>query len=69
MSDSVNQFAFENRFGRACHENIAAGLPSELDAQLGSLCRAGDEAGVPTPVLDLTHSLLVPREAAARGRS
>ena len=49
--------------------DIASGLPSELDAQLGSLCRAGDEAGVPTPVLDLTHSLLVPREAAARGRS
>ena len=49
--------------------DIASGLPSELDAQLGSLCRAGDEAGVPTPVLDLTHSLLVPRESAARGRS
>ena len=46
--------------------DIAAGLPSELDAQLGALCRAGDEAGVPTPVLDLAHSVLAPREAVAR---
>ena len=46
--------------------DIAAGLPSELDAQLGALCRAGDEAGVPTPVLDLAHCVLAPREAAAR---
>ena len=48
--------------------DIAAGLPSELDAQLGALCRAGDEAGVPTPVLDLAHSVLAPQEAAARAR-
>ena len=48
--------------------DIAAGLPSELDAQLGALCRAGDEAGVPTPVLDLTYCVLAPREAAARAR-
>ena len=46
--------------------DIAAGLPSELDAQLGALCRAGDEVGVPTPVLDLAHSVLAPREAVAR---
>ena len=46
--------------------DIASGLPSELDAQLGALCRAGDEAGVPTPVLDLALSVLAPREAAAR---
>ena len=49
--------------------DIASGLPSELDAQLGALCRAGDEAGVPTPVLDLAHSVLVPREAIARARA
>ena len=48
--------------------DIAAGLPSELDAQLGALCRAGDEAGVPTPVLDLAYCVLAPREAAARAR-
>ena len=48
--------------------DIAAGLPSELDAQLGALCRAGDEAGVATPVLDLAHCVLAPREAAARAR-
>ena len=49
--------------------DIAAGLPSELDAQLGSLCRAGDEAGVPTPVLNLAHTVLAPREAIARSRA
>ena len=46
--------------------DIASGLPSELDAQLGALCRAGDEVGVPTPLLDLALSVLAPREAAAR---
>ena len=46
--------------------DIASGLPSELDAQLGSVCRAGDSTGVPTPVLDLAHSVLAPREAAVR---
>ncbi|WP_167146125.1 ketopantoate reductase C-terminal domain-containing protein [Actinomyces sp. ZJ308] len=48
--------------------DIAAGLPSELDAQLGAVCRAGDETGVPTPVLDLAHAVLAPREAGARAR-
>ena len=48
--------------------DIAAGLPSELDAQLGSVCRAGDSTGVPTPVLDLARAVLAPREAAARTR-
>ena len=48
--------------------DIAAGLPSELDAQLGSVCRAGDSTGVPTPVLDLACAVLAPREAAARAR-
>ena len=48
--------------------DIASGLPSEFDAQLGAVCRAGDEAGVPTPVLDLAHCVLAPREAAARAR-
>ena len=48
--------------------DIAAGLSSELDAQLGSVCRAGDSTGVPTPVLDLARAVLAPREAAARTR-
>ena len=48
--------------------DIAAGLPSELDAQVGSVCRAGDDTGVATPVLDLAHAVLAPREARARGR-
>ena len=48
--------------------DIASGLPSEFDAQLSAVCRAGDEAGVPTPVLDLAHCVLAPREAAARAR-
>lgn len=48
--------------------DIKAGLPSELDAQVGSVCRAGDETDVPTPVLDLAHAVLAPREAAARTR-
>ena len=48
--------------------DIDAGLPSELDAQVGAVCRAGDEAGVPTPVHDLVLAALAPRERASRGR-
>ncbi len=48
--------------------DIASGLPSELDAQLGALCRAGDEAGVPTPVLDLAHASWL-RERPPPGRA
>ena len=48
--------------------DIAAGLPSELDAQVGAVCRAGDEAGVPTPVHDLVLAALVLRERASQGR-
>lgn len=47
--------------------DIAAGLPSELDAQVGAVRRAGDEAGVPTPVFDLVWGVLEPRERSARG--
>ena len=46
--------------------DIAAGLPSELDAQVGAVCRAGDEAGVPTPIHDLVLAALVGRERASR---
>jgi len=43
--------------------DILAGLPSELDAQVGAVVRRGDAAGVPTPLLDL-----VLRALTARGR-
>ena len=48
--------------------DIDAGLPSELDAQVGAVCRAGDEAGVPTPVHDLVLAALVLRERASQER-
>ena len=47
--------------------DIAAALPSEFDAQVMAVCRAGDEAGVPTPVFDVVGAVLAPREASARG--
>ena len=46
--------------------DVATGLPSELDAQVMAVSRAGDEAGVPTPVFDVVGAVLAPREAAAR---
>ena len=49
--------------------DLAAGAPSELDAQVGAVVRAGDGADVPTPVLDLVAAVLGPREAAARARA
>ncbi len=35
--------------------DLLAGRPSELDAQVGGICRVGDELGVPTPILDLLY--------------
>ena len=38
--------------------DIADGNPGELDSQLGAVVRAGDRAGVETPLHDLLLSLL-----------
>ena len=48
--------------------DLAAGVPSELDAQVGAIARAGDQAGVPTPIFDVIAAVLAPLEAVARGR-
>jgi 2-dehydropantoate 2-reductase len=45
--------------------DVAAGRPSELDAVVGSVVRAGERLGVPVPVL---RALLEDAEAACRGR-
>ena len=46
--------------------DIAAGIPSELDAWNGAAVRMGAEAGVPTPVHAFIHAALLPSELAAR---
>lgn len=38
--------------------DIADGVPSELDAQVGAIRRKAASAGVPTPLLDYTHAVL-----------
>jgi 2-dehydropantoate 2-reductase len=47
--------------------DLAAGRPSELDDQAGALVRMAREAGVPAPVHEALHAVLVPLERAARG--
>ncbi|MYE70077.1 MAG: 2-dehydropantoate 2-reductase [Gemmatimonadetes bacterium] len=49
--------------------DIAAGIPSELDAWNGAAVRIGAESGVPTPVHSFIHAALLPSEMAARGSS
>ncbi|MDE2678287.1 MAG: 2-dehydropantoate 2-reductase [Gemmatimonadota bacterium] len=49
--------------------DIAAGIPSELDAWNGAAVRMGAESGVPTPVHSFIHAALLPSEMAARGSS
>jgi len=46
--------------------DIIDGKPSELDAQLGAVVRLGRDAGVPTPVCEMLHTLLLPQEQKAR---
>lgn len=41
--------------------DIVQGRPSELDAQVGSICRMGDEWGVPTPMGDVLWEALRPK--------
>jgi 2-dehydropantoate 2-reductase len=41
--------------------DLRQGRPAELDAQIGAICRFGDEAGVPTPLHDLLYRALSPR--------
>jgi 2-dehydropantoate 2-reductase len=48
--------------------DLGAGRPSELDDQTGALVRLAREAGVPVPLHEALHALLLPQEAAARGR-
>lgn len=46
--------------------DMAAGRPSELDAQLGAIVRLARAGGVATPLLDSMHALLLPSEQIAR---
>lgn len=41
--------------------DLLAGRPSELDAQVGAICRIGDAVGVPTPIHDLLFRALSER--------
>ncbi|SMO34724.1 2-dehydropantoate 2-reductase [Propioniciclava tarda] len=40
--------------------DLRAGVPNELDAQIGAICRYGDAGGVPTPLHDLMYRALLP---------
>ena len=47
--------------------DIAAGRPSELDAQTGAIVRTGERHGISTPVNDVLYRCLLPQERRARG--
>jgi 2-dehydropantoate 2-reductase len=49
--------------------DLIAGRPSELDAQVGAVCRIGRELGVPTPIHDVIYAALLPQERNARGNA
>lgn len=48
--------------------DVMAGLPSELEDQVGSVVRLGREAGVATPVNAALYAVLLPQEERARLR-
>ena len=50
------------------HRDLERGDSSELNEQLGAVCRRAREAGVATPVLDALFGALLPGEMRARGR-
>ena len=47
--------------------DIAAGVPSELDAWTGAAVRLGATVGLATPVHSFIHAVLLPSEMQARG--
>ena len=48
--------------------DLAAGVPSELDAWTGAAVRLGATVGVATPVHSFIHAVLLPSEMRARGQ-
>lgn len=46
--------------------DLLAGLPNELNAQVGAICRMGARLGVPTPVMDVLSQALPYRLGAHR---
>jgi 2-dehydropantoate 2-reductase len=48
--------------------DLGAGRPSELEDQTGALIRLARAAGVPVPLHEALYALLLPQDAAARGR-
>jgi 2-dehydropantoate 2-reductase len=48
--------------------DIMRGVPSELEAQAGSVVRLGRKAGLQTPINALIYDSLLPMEMRARGR-
>ena len=48
--------------------DIAAGRPSELEAQVGVVSRLGQRHNVPTPAHDAIYAALLPSELKARGQ-
>ena len=48
--------------------DIAAGRPSELEAQVGVIPRLGGQHAVPTPAHDAIYAALLPSELRARGQ-
>lgn len=57
---------FPARGTASLQRDIAAGMPSELDAWSGAAARMGAESGVRTPVHSFIHTALLPAERAAR---
>jgi len=49
------------------HRDMAAGRPSEIEAQLGAVVRLGREVGADTPVCGTLYAALLPTELKARG--
>jgi len=46
--------------------DMMQGIPSELEAQNGTIVRLGKELGIPTPTNDLVYFTLIPQEKRAR---
>lgn len=63
--NTVDSFPAEGT--SSLQRDIAAGVPSELDAWTGAAVRLGATVGVATPVHSFIHAVLLPSEMQARG--
>ena len=70
VADTLNYMeSAKGAMSASMHADLLAGRPMELEALNGAVVRAGESAGVPTPINDVIYAALKPYAAGAPAAS